>query len=97
MGKDKLTLQAEEGASLSSGSLRLYALPYGCVDLYNYDPLNRRAAVGIMVSTEYRRKGHALSMLRELEKLSATHFQLHTLYADIAASNSASVALFDKA
>ena len=97
---------AEEGASLSSGSLRLYALPYGCIDLYNYDPLNRRCAVGIMVSKEYRRKGYALAMLYALEKLSTgmprelderTHYQLHTLFADIAATNTASLALFAKA
>lgn len=97
MEQDKLTLVAEEGASLSSGSLRLYALPYGCVDLYSYDPVNRRAAVGIMVATEYRRQGYALAMLRALEELSTTHYQLHTLYADIAAPNTASLALFRKA
>ena len=78
---------------MSSGSLRLYALPYGCVDLYNYDPLNRRAAVGIMVANEYRRQGYALAMLRALEGL----YDLHCLYADIAASNTASIALFHKA
>ena len=70
---------AEEGASLSSGSLRLYALAQpaqgrkpllvGAVDLYAYDPLNRRAAVGIMVATEHRRQGYALAMLQALEKL----------------------------
>lgn len=60
---------AEEGASLSSGSLRLYALPYGCVDLYSYDPLNKRAAVGIMVATEYRRQGYALAMLQALHNM----------------------------
>jgi diamine N-acetyltransferase len=92
-----ITLVAEEGTSLSSGSLRLYALPYGCVDLYNYDPLNRRAAVGIMVSKEYRRQGYALAMLHALEELSTTHYRLHTLFADIAASNTASLALFRKA
>ena len=92
-----ITLIAEEGASLSSGSLRLYALPYGCVDLYAYDPLNRRVAVGIMVATEYRRQGYALAMLHELHRLSTTNFKLHTLYADIAASNTASLALFHKA
>ena len=97
MGKDKLILVAEEGASLSSGSLRLYALPYGAVDLYNYDPLNRRCAVGIMVSSEYRRQGYGLAMLHELETLNTTHFTLHTLYADIAATNSTSIALFAKA
>lgn len=92
-----MTLTAEEGASLSSGSLRLYALPYGCIDLYAYDPLNRRAAVGIMVATEYRRQGYALAMLQQLQDLAATTYHLHTLYADIAESNAASIALFAKA
>ena len=92
-----IALVAEEGASLSSGNLRLYALPYGCVDLYNYDPLNRRAAVGIMVANEYRRQGYALAMLHELQVLASTNYQLHTLYADIASSNSASLGLFRKA
>lgn len=97
----------EEGASLSSGSLRLYAIPnssfqipnsaVGCIDLYNYDPLNRRCAVGIMVSKDHRRQGYALAMLRALEDLSTTHYQLHTLFADIAATNTASIALFTKA
>ena len=97
----------EEGASLSSGSLRLYAIPnssfqipnsaVGCIDLYNYDPLNHRCAVGIMVSKDHRRQGYALAMLRALEDLSTTHYQLHTLFADIAATNTASIALFAKA
>lgn len=95
MGKDKLTLVAEEGASLSSGSLRLYALPYGCIDLYNYDPVNHRAAIGIMVAAEYRRQGYALAMLHELERMFTP--QLRQLYADIAAPNTASLALFRKA
>lgn len=115
---------AEEGASLSSGSLQLYALPYGCVNLYNYDPLNKRAAVGIMVATEYRRQGYALAMLKELERMFSGQWSvvsgeqrdengergcrtrksphsslstLHSLYADIAAINTASLALFRKA
>jgi RimJ/RimL family protein N-acetyltransferase len=121
-----IALVAEEGASLSSGSLRLYAsMPHpplndpntqslshsatlplivGCIDLYNYDPLNRRAAVGIMVASDHRRQGHALAMLRALETLYSTQTikqssnqTIHTLYADIAATNTASLALFAKA
>lgn len=129
-----IALVAEEGASLSSGSLRLYAslithhsslnaqktqplithhssLLVGCIDLYAYDPLNRRCAVGIMVASGHRRQGHALAMLHALETLysptqplsnSATQppshsSPLHTLYADIAATNAASLALFAKA
>lgn len=90
-----ITLVAEQGASLSSGSLRLYALPYGCIDLYNYDPLNRRCAVGIMVATEHRRQGHALAMLQALADQYRS--MLHILYADIAATNTASIDLFRKA
>lgn len=104
-------LMAEEGASLSSGSLRLYHLlpsppgreaggearAVGCIDLYNYDPLNRRAAVGIMVATEHRRQGCGLAMLHALQELASTTYRLHTLYADIAAPNAASIALFRKA
>ena len=122
MGQDKLnssvTLMGEEGASLSSGSLRLYAIPnssfqipnsaVGCVDLYNYDPLNRRCAVGIMVANEYRRQGFALAMLKALEmQFFNFHFSffifkdgstpLRQLYADIAVTNTASLALFKKA
>ena len=92
---------------MSSGSLRLYAIPnssfqisnsaVGCIDLYNYDPLNHRCAVGIMVSKDYRRQGYAFAMLRALEELSFTKYQLHTLFADIAATNTASIALFTKA
>ena len=104
-------LVAEEGASLSAGSLRLYYLlpsplsrgaggeaeAAGCINLYAYDPLNRRAAVGIMVANEYRRQGHGLAMLHALRQLAANTYRLHTLYADIAAPNTASIALFSKA
>lgn len=103
MGQDKLVLVAEEGATLSSGSMRLYGQLgeglgmklVGCIDLYNYDPLNRRCAVGIMVANEYRRQGYALAMLRALETQQVA--SLHTLYADIAAVNTASINLFRKA
>jgi len=100
-----IRLVAEEGASLSSGSLRLYAqltcrkekTVIGCIDLYNYDPLNRRCAVGIMVINDYRRQGCATSMLGTLEKMATDTFGLHQLYADIASANTASRGLFQKA
>lgn len=95
MEQNKLVLAAEQGTSLSSGSLRLYALPYGCVDLYNYDPINRRAAVGIMVASEHRGRGYALAMLRSLEEMYKN--SLHQLYADIITSNIVSLHLFQKA
>ena len=69
----------------------------GCVDLYAYDPVNRRCAVGVMVANEHRRQGYATAMLQALSLLAADTYHLHTLYADIAATNRASLALFGKA
>lgn len=97
----QIQLVAEEGATLVGGTLRLYGqVPtgfVGAVDLYAYDPLNRRAAVGIMVATEHRRNGYALAMLEALRHMAADTYRLHCLYADIAATNTASQALFRKA
>ena len=102
-----VSLMAEEKSSLSSGNLRFFAIPnssflipnsaVGCVDLYNYDPLNKRAAVAIVVASQYRRQGFALAMLHELSLLAHLTFHLHTLYADIASSNNASITLFSMA
>ena len=50
-----------------------------------------------MVANEYRRKGYAVAMLNELRQLATTDYHLHTLYADIATTNKASLALFGKA
>ena len=109
MGKDKLNhpprlmiLKAQQGDSLSSGKLTLYAFdetehPVGCVELYNYDPINRRAAVGIVVSNEYRHKGFGSAMVQALTYFCRANTSLHQVYADIAATNAPSIHIFQKA
>ncbi len=71
--------------------------PIGCVELYNYDPINRRAAVGIVVSNEYRHQGHGLAMLQSLTQFCQENTSLHQLFADIAATNQPSIHIFQKA
>ena len=39
----------------------------GAVDLFEFDPHNRRAGVGIIIDAAHRRKGYALAALRALE------------------------------
>ena len=105
MEQNQLILKALPGEALSSGQLKLYAFaptlphttPIGCVELYNYDPINRRAAVGIVVSNEYRHRGHGLAMLQALTQFCKENTSLHQLYADIAATNQPSIHIFQKA
>ncbi|MBR1850942.1 MAG: GNAT family N-acetyltransferase [Bacteroidales bacterium] len=98
-----MTLKAAPNSSLSSGSITFYAFvdndsttPVGTVDLYNYDPLNRRAAVGIAVDRNHRRQGIASDMLDELSTICTTTYSLHQLYCDIVVTNTPSFDLFIK-
>ncbi|MBR1799035.1 MAG: GNAT family N-acetyltransferase [Bacteroidales bacterium] len=105
LNASNIVLMAEEGASLSRGSLRLYAqlVPnvddqeprmVGSIELYAYDPINHRAAVCIMVSQPLRRQGYGTAMLKALDIMAINTFKLHQLYCDIAVLNRASMALF---
>lgn len=97
-----MILKAQQGDSLSSGKLTLYAFdsndnPVGCVELYNYDPVNRRAAVGIVVSNEYRHQGYGTEMIQTLTQFCHENTSLHQIYADIAATNTPSLHIFQHA
>lgn len=99
-----MLLKALPEDSLSSGEIKLYAFPdnnpdtpVGCVELYNYDPVNHRAAVGIVVSNEYRHQGHGKAMIQALTSFCRANTSLHQLYADIAATNLPSIHIFSLA
>lgn len=67
----------------------------GCVDIFDYDAINQKAAVGIMVAPQYYRQGYAQQALQVLIDYAFNHLQLHQLYCGILATNEASKALFE--
>ena len=69
----------------------------GMVDLYDFDPRNRRAYVGIMTDRLYQRKGYGLRAVRMLAEYAREVLHLHQLTAAISADNQKSRALFEKA
>lgn len=70
----------------------------GCVDLFAFDPLNRRAGVGVLVyEPDMRRKGYAFSALKIVAEYAFGYLELRQLWADIPVSNTASLGLFAKA
>jgi diamine N-acetyltransferase len=68
----------------------------GIVDIVNFDPRNRRAEVGIVVSKQFRRMGIATKTLMEIEHYAFRVIHVHTLYAIVPAMNQESVNLFRK-
>jgi diamine N-acetyltransferase len=74
--------------------LRMSGKGAGLVDIYDFDPHNRKAAVGILVDSQYQRKGIATEALNLLADYAFSFLKLHQLYAYIPVSNEPSKSLF---
>ena len=69
----------------------------GAVDLFEFDPQNLRAGVGIIIAPPYRKQGYALDALHTLERYVREVLRMHQLWCSIGADNEASLALFKRA
>jgi diamine N-acetyltransferase len=69
----------------------------GLIDLFDFDPTNNRAGIGIIIHQDNKREnGIGSEALELLIKYCFTHLQLHQLYANIGTENEISIALFTK-
>jgi diamine N-acetyltransferase len=68
----------------------------GFIDLFEFDPLNHRAGVGIVITAEERSQGYGAAALASIELYAKNELQLHQLYANIAVENKTSIKLFEK-
>lgn len=69
----------------------------GFVDLFDFDPMHKRAGIGIVIAERRHRKmGYAREALELLCDYSFEHLGLHQLYANILEENQGSQALFKK-
>lgn len=66
----------------------------GIADIFCFDPMHSRAAVGIFIHPEYRRKGFAKEALDLLCEYAFGVLQIHQLYAEVATDNIESLRLF---
>ena len=90
----RLVIESREVAGAVAGGC---AEAVGAVDLFEFDPQNRRAGVGIIISPEYRRRGLALDALQTLEAYVREVLHMHQLWCSVGANNQASLALFRRA
>ena len=87
---------------VSTGQLRMMAVekksqtPVGTVDLFDYDFIHQRAAIGILVDTPFRRKGYGEEILNLSADYAFNVLHLNQLYAYIPVSNTASFNLLCK-
>lgn len=72
--------------------------PIGLIDLFDFEPKHRRAAIGILISNkDDRGKGYGREALKLLCDYSFTHLAIHQLYANVGIDNVRSRELFERA
>ena len=71
--------------------------PIGTIDLFEYDPLHRRAGLGVLIDeVSERNKGYADEALKLMIQYSWDRLNLHGLFCNIFESNEYSIKLFEK-
>lgn len=72
--------------------------PLGAIDLFDFDPFNRRAGVGILIATETDRgKGFGHQAINILKDFAFKVLNLHQLWCNVSAENQSSLKLFTSA
>ena len=67
----------------------------GLIDLFDFDPKNKRAGVGIIIQNENdRHSGYGKEALGLVIGYAFNQLQLHQLFANISTENTASLSLF---
>lgn len=84
-------IESTTGDIYKDGQLRLIieneGVTMGCMDLFDFDPRNRKAAIGMYIAPEYRSQGVGAAALALLEQYAFGFLKLRLLYAIIATAN----------
>lgn len=68
----------------------------GMIDLFDYNPMHKRAGIGILIHPKFQKQGLATEALSLLIQYAFSYLNVHQLYANITADNSKSLSLFKK-
>lgn len=94
-------IESTTGDIYRDGQLRLIIedddKAIGCIDLFDFDPRNRRAAIGMYIAPEYRSHGVGHVAVKQLEAYAFDFLKLRVLYAVIAINNIPCSSLYQKA
>ena len=69
----------------------------GYVDLFQFDPVNRRAGIAIYIDEDFRRRSYASKAIDKVCEYAASTLAAHSLWALVAIDNEPSRAMFVKA
>ena len=68
----------------------------GMIDLFDFNPIHKRAGIGILIHPKFQKNGFASEALSNLISYCFSHLNLHQLYANISSDNIKCISLFTK-
>lgn len=85
-------IESTTGDIYKDGQLRLIieldtAETVGCIDLFDLDIRNRRAAIGMYIAPEFRNRGIGKQAVLAMENYASRQLDLRLIYAVIATTN----------
>lgn len=69
--------------------------PIGYVEIYDYDHFHRRAAIGLVLTPKWQRKGYGKRMLTCISRYALETLRLHQVYAEVVADNQSALLFFE--
>lgn len=93
-------IASSTGDIYKDGQLRLIiddeGATMGCIDLFDFDPRNRKAAIGMYIAPHARGKGIGTKAVKLIEEYAFGFLKLRMLYAIIAINNTACSTIYKK-
>lgn len=68
----------------------------GAIDLFDFEPHHRRAALGILIEKDFQRQGYGSQAVELMKRYAFEYLHLHQIYVHVAESNDRSRKLFEK-
>lgn len=81
---------------IDTGTEASNARTVGAVDLFDFDPSNRRAGLGILIVDEEQNKGFGTEAVKLMVEYCFGTLNLHQVYCNILPDNTTSIRLFEK-
>ena len=76
--------------------IELYNNTVGCIDLFDFDLVNSRVGLGIIIDENNRKKGIAFTAIDQIKSVISKQFFVNQIYVEVPADNYASNQLFKK-
>ena len=71
-------------------------IPVGMIDLFDFNPQHQRVGIGLLITSENQNNGYGAQALELVIDYAFTHLNVHQIFANITATNTKSISLFEK-